>query len=1693
MNNTYFEVLQTLSKSHWILHETRTLERYEDFITLKDIYGSLLRDVTSRHVLDTRSIQVIGPAGYGKSALLKLIVQEIKQKSSAIVLDSYVAPSGEAPTLYGLLVFFIHQILSQRPSVFYEVRNMMAEIILRDTWTENSIRIVFAALLHRCGWSQFLILIYDYEDWPGEIRSWWSGELRQLFQSCGLSFTFVTSSHSRIENLSPSEPHELDLEKKHTKYRRNFIQAKLDRLLDQGSSSAVSRHRPTADLRNMITAAVEDFQGSFAAISAYLTLLSQGPPLMTAEAIERHIKASPKTEEELYKLEISALRASHANAILWTESAISWMMWAVRPLQLEELAAATAINPQDNSLRNIKENISMDMVQDLKRHLGSIIAVENGQGRISNAAARDILATTPSEQLGLQDDYKLTKLCLHYLELILTQTHHKMDDESKAKETRAVPAIDDENAGGEHMRTATKRFETTPKTMLHGIWAQCLSHVSWKHQNHNHCDPESGFLDYACRFWPAHFLRIKGPDKRLIDEVAEFLQAPYGQRWFQMYLLCHGQSANPLCTNIEVGRMTATTVSVADLESIETRRQSTAGSEIHLTSAEMLGDRQQSAVRVACYLGLTPILPTLLGHSVSDSVMLDARRGCSERVVACLDASYPYHLSCAISNDDADLTKTLLERSQSETAKCYPLHKAALEGSLKTLIMLIGLLDNPAETNNDGETPLHMAAAGGSISTILLLLGRDAFEHETRGTMTLNMLDKQDNKMQTPLIISALIGHVDAIKLLLQCGADASIRDYTGKTALHYAILMAPAVVEDLVSPNLIKIRDDDGCTALHIAARSGNAHATSVIMDALQKECLFEEVVNYRDNAEKTALLYAAESGHASIVEHFLRDEKHVKQENYQAAAGLAAARGHLETVRLFTSETNESIMSHILVAASASGQLLIVQYLLLNGLTSPDAEWDGQRPLCQASARGHIEVVHALLRSRATVNTADRQRKTPLHHAAENGMFMVAKTLLDHQANVNAPDIDRKTPLHSAASEGKFGVIKLFLKYDAHVEACSRTKKTPLHLAVKYPEVVDALLKANAEPNVADTLGRTPLHMAARFKIPQSVRYLRQSKADFHARDDQGRLPLYYAIVNDDLLTVKEFCRDHEDLASYLEDSNTIRSSAVDSASLTVFKYLLGLARRTADTLHDLLHASAAGESVENLDLLLQTGVDVNLERKGTRALHLAAENGRLENIQKLLEHEAKVDARDDSGKTALHSAVDCDQAEAVEALMAAKSDINAQDHDSRTPVYIAAYYGYTKSLKTLLQYEPDISITSDGWTPLHAGADNLEITKLLVKAGANPNAPKPDRWTPLHLATCWNKPRIVEFLLENKGDPTLITDDASTTLHLAVGEHSVDMVRALLEYGAVACINERGGTDGTALHIALKCQQCNVEIPQLLIEYGADVDLRTSEQLSTLELTIDGYSLEKLNLVLNTKFISQEDPNRHLDDLISAYWRAITSHGQIIAEKPWEEISEYPAIVEALVDKKPDLLGVESAGDGLNALEMCLSKHGMVCEEEPLAICLVELGINPLSRRRLDRKSALEFGILSRNSMKTRFLKCCVDAIPENAMRVAALGLGFRELRIATELDEPDMWRKLESLRDQVGAKTDADGWRLDHFVHQSAGRIPAPDEVPPLTSCRTPRGVVFPSEWAYNGQELGERLKIEDDGLKVVFSR
>lgn len=101
-----------------------------------------------------------------------------------------------------------------------------------------------------------------------------------------------------------------------------------------------------------------------------------------------------------------------------------------------------------------------------------------------------------------------------------------------------------------------------------------------------------------------------------------------------------------------------------------------------------------------------------------------------------------------------------------------PLMLAALHGHLRLAEQLIA---RGADVNKTGWTPLHYAATGGHVELIRLLLEHHAY------------IDAESPNGTTPLMMAAYYGNPAVTLLLLEEGADPTLKNQKGLTAYDFA------------------------------------------------------------------------------------------------------------------------------------------------------------------------------------------------------------------------------------------------------------------------------------------------------------------------------------------------------------------------------------------------------------------------------------------------------------------------------------------------------------------------------------------------------------------------------------------------------------------------------------------------------------------------------------------------------------------------------------------------------------------------------------------------------------------------------------------------------------------------------------------------------------------------------------------
>ena len=348
----------------------------------------------------------------------------------------------------------------------------------------------------------------------------------------------------------------------------------------------------------------------------------------------------------------------------------------------------------------------------------------------------------------------------------------------------------------------------------------------------------------------------------------------------------------------------------------------------------------------------------------------------------------------------------------------------------------------------------------------------------------------RNHKQTTALETAVSSRHLDAVRLLLQAGAD--IKAYNGHDiggdALSVAVLCSQVDIAKLlleagvdVKPKIGLRCNDIGSAAIARAAlnldtdmvilllqhgadpsaeapRNTNLLANAVIGSDEEKprevmvRLLLDAGAQINNRVEMTydldadglpgsLLAVAAESGTVKLVRLLLgsgADPNWRDGLEYWTALQCAIASSSDDVVHVILeagADINASPSTTggrtALQEAASQGNLELVQLLLQKGadVNSPAGEERGVTALQAASIKGHLAVVVQLLYAGADVNgeSSESEGRTALQGAAESGRLDIVILLLENDRKMEAPTIDVKMLRHMLVQS----VIGLLRKY--------------------------------------------------------------------------------------------------------------------------------------------------------------------------------------------------------------------------------------------------------------------------------------------------------------------------------------------------------------------------------------------------------------------------------------------------------------------------------------------------------------------------------------------------------------------------------------------------------------------------------------------------------------------------------------
>ena len=162
-------------------------------------------------------------------------------------------------------------------------------------------------------------------------------------------------------------------------------------------------------------------------------------------------------------------------------------------------------------------------------------------------------------------------------------------------------------------------------------------------------------------------------------------------------------------------------------------------------------------------------------------------------------------------------------------------------------------------------------------------------------------------------------------------------------------------------------------------------------------------------------------------------------------------------------------------------------------------------------------IKGVLFLLDKNADINQLNIRQETPIVIACVHDFEELAHILMDFNPNIDIPDISGNTLLHHLSNSCLTDVFQYACHNTQNVNHQNHRGKSPLHLCTENTSFVDSLIQANANVNIIDNNGNTPLHShLSYFGCITIVKLFLDSGSDFNIVNNLGNLPLHLAITN-------------------------------------------------------------------------------------------------------------------------------------------------------------------------------------------------------------------------------------------------------------------------------------------------------------------------------------------------------------------------------------------------------------------------------------------------------------------------------------------------------------------------------------------------------------------------------------------------
>eukprot|EP00873_Tetraselmis_striata_P000688 jgi/Tetstr1/420952/TSEL_012012.t1 len=255
----------------------------------------------------------------------------------------------------------------------------------------------------------------------------------------------------------------------------------------------------------------------------------------------------------------------------------------------------------------------------------------------------------------------------------------------------------------------------------------------------------------------------------------------------------------------------------------------------------------------------------------------------------------------------------------------------------------------------------------------------------------------------------------------------------------------------------------------------------------------------------------------------------------------------------------------------------------------------------------------------------------------------------------------------------------------------------------------------------------------------------------------------------------------------------------------------------RRHTAAVEKAIKFASRGE-VARMAAILDKGISVNAaNHDGRTCLHVAACEGQVEVVERLLDMGADLSAMDNHGNRPMNDAVRHKQ-DAVTEILRARGSVLKMDECEAAVIMCQA--AYENDLATLKRY---------------------------VENGIPSNAADYDGRTALHLAACEGNLDIINYLLEQEGTDTNCVD--------AMGNTALEDAIRHGQRGAQKALREKGATlQGHAVRMCEAAAKGDIDTIRVLIENGVDPNEADYDGRTCLHLAACEQQLGVIHFLLN-----------------------------------------------------------------------------------------------------------------------------------------------------------------------------------------------------------------------------------------------